>query len=263
MRPQALAIPPEMHATIRAYDGTLNGKPATHVTESITQGATSVTLHFYVDRATQAPLQIGFVTSRNGAAAGSMQAAFSGFTMSDTPLPDSTFQYTPPATMTAFTPQASPQEQPILANGSVAPDFAVADVKGQTIHLKDFAGKVVVIDFWSTWCGPCQMSLPGTDKVAKIYQAKGVVFLPICSWDDKSAFTPWVKKHSDWAMTFYFDPAGKGDNSIAATLFKVSGIPTQFVIGKDGKVAAGFVGYDEDTGEKNLTAAIDKALAAG
>lgn len=157
---------------------------------------------------------------------------------------------------------AEPAEPAILANGAPAPDFSVEDVAGHTVHRADFAGKVVVIDFWSTWCPPCQMSLPGTDKIAKKYKAKGVVFIPVCSWDDKSAFTPWVNKRKDWTMTFYFDPAAKGDNSIAVSLFKVSGIPTQFVVGKDGKIAAGFVGYDGEESEKSLSEAIDKALAA-
>jgi hypothetical protein len=87
------------------------------------------------------------------------------------------------------------------------------------------------------------------------------VFLPVCSWDEKSAFTPWVKQRKSWAMTFYFDPAGRADNNIAAAKYKVSGIPTQFVIGKDGKVAWSGVGYDGEESEKNLVSAIDKAIA--
>jgi len=251
-----------INVKVRAIDETLNNKPVIHVTQTIDQGERATTIHLYVDKDTSKPVRFGFAGSQNGKVIGNVQADFSKFDYGTDVLPETAFQYTPPAAAVAFTPPAQPEEAPILANGAVAPDFAVQDVKGHTVHLADFAGKVVVIDFWSTWCGPCQQSLPGTDKIAKKYASKGVVFLPVCSWDEKSAFTPWVNKHKTWTMTFYFDPAGRADTNIAGKLYKVSGIPTQFVIGKDGKVSSGSVGYEGEQSEKNLTAAIDKALGA-
>jgi len=251
----------KVNVATRSFDGTLNGAAVSHVTQTVAQGQMSTIVDVYINKATNQLARLSYGGSMNGKPAGGLQADFSSFKTAADAAPASTFEFTPPATATAYTPPAQPEEQPILANGAAAPNFEVQDVAGHSVHLADFAGKVVVIDFWSTWCGPCQQSLPGTDKIAKKYQAKDVVFLPVCSWDDKSAFTPWVNQRKSWTMKFYFDPAGKADNNIAATMFKVSGIPTQFVIGKDGKVAAGFVGYEGEESEKSLTSAIDKALA--
>ncbi len=247
--------------TVSANAGTVNGKPVEDVTQTLTNGATGTAVHLSVDEKTELPVRLAYNSVSNGQETGILQVDFSAYGVSDKSASASTFQYTPPATATAYTPPPPEEPKPLLANGAAAPNFAVEDVSGKTVHLADFAGKVVVIDYWATWCGPCQSALPGTDKVAKEYQPKGVVFLPVCSWDDKSAFTPWVNDRKNWSMTFYFDPAGRGKDSIAGTLYKVSGIPTQFVIGKDGKVAWSTVGYDGENGEKNLSAAIEKALA--
>ncbi|MEO7718388.1 MAG: redoxin domain-containing protein [Capsulimonas sp.] len=261
--PFLMELPPNAKTAvqIRSYPGQLNGVAVNHITQAIT-GAMSATFHLYTDRKTNLPVRYAILAKNSGKETG-IQIDFSDFKTESAPLPESTFQYTIPTTAKLFTPpaQTETQEQPILPAGAVAPDFAVQDVTGKTAHLADFSGKVVVLDFWSTWCGPCQASLPATDKLAKKYKGKNVVFLPVCSWDDKSAFTPWVKQRKNWTMKFYFDPAGRGAKNIASGLYKVSGIPTQFVIGKDGKVAVGFVGYDGAEGEKKLSNAIDKALA--
>ena len=91
-------------------------------------------------------------------------------------------------------------------------------------------------------------------------QPKGVVFLPICSWDTKDKFTPWVTAHAKMNMQFYFDPAADDQlKSIAAAQYGVLGIPTQYIVGKDGKIFTGFVGFDPDT--TDLTQSLDRALA--
>ena len=149
----------------------------------------------------------------------------------------------------------------LLAVGTPAPDFTVQDKGGSPVKLSDYKGKVVVLDFWATWCGPCQRSLPHTNEVAKQFADKGVVVLAVNVWDNKEAFDGWLPKHPEYdAITFALDPTQEHGKDVASLLYHVSGIPTQYVIGKDGKVVKSFVGYGGPT--TDLADAITQAIAA-
>ena len=149
----------------------------------------------------------------------------------------------------------------LLTAGTPAPDFTVQDKSGASVKLSDYRGKVVVLDFWATWCGPCQMSLPHTNEVAEKFAAKGVVVLAVNVFDTKEAFKGWLPQHPEYsAIKFALDPAGRSPDSIASKLYHVSGIPTQYVIDKNGKIFQSFVGYGGPTTE--LADAITKASAA-
>lgn len=146
----------------------------------------------------------------------------------------------------AFSGQERPAP-PLLATGTPAPDFAVQDRDGKPVHLSDYKGKVVVLDFWSTWCGPCQQSLPHTNQVARKYADKNVVVLAVNVWDKPEAFQAWLPQHKEYdALTFAIDPTGNGKD-IATSLYHVSGIPTQYVLSREGKIVQSFVGYDGPT----------------
>lgn len=159
----------------------------------------------------------------------------------------------PSPTLSAPTPS-------LLAARTPAPDFMVQDKAGGPVKLSDYKGKVVVLDFWATWCGPCQMSLPHTNEVAKQFADKGVVVLAVCVSDTQEAFDAWLPKHPEYdAITFAFDPAKRGGPVGSGRLYHVSGIPTQYVIGKDGKIVTSFVGYGGPTAD--LANALTQAAA--
>ena len=160
--------------------------------------------------------------------------------------------------MQAAEARAEASRPALLAVGAAAPDFAATTPDGRTVHLSDFKGKPVVLDFWSTWCGPCQMSMPHLEKVYEQVKDKDVVVLGVCVWDDKPAYDKWITaKKGIYTFSTAYDPAGRDNGtSIASHLYHVSGIPTQYVIGKDGNVAASSVGYDE--GDHRLETALSK-----
>ena len=83
-----------------------------------------------------------------------------------------------------------------------------------------------MLDFWATWCGPCRMSLPHTNEVAKQFADKGVVVLAVCVSDTQAAFDGWLPKHPEYAsITFATDPSKRGDPNATGRLYHVSGIP--------------------------------------
>jgi len=165
-----------------------------------------------------------------------------------------------PTQTNTVVPASKPE---LLGVGALAPDFESKDLAGKTVRLADFKDKVVVLDFWATWCGPCMRSLPHTQAVAQRYQDQGVVVLANCTSDTRAAFEGWTKtnqaKYAD--IQFTCDPNERGsatyDERASRKLYGVSGIPTQFVIGRDGRVVAALVGFTE--GDTRLEAGLARA----
>jgi len=147
-----------------------------------------------------------------------------------------------------------------------APDFELKDVDGNLVKLSDLKGKVLVLDFWATWCGPCKASFPMMQKaVNKFKEDKEVKFLFIHTWD--TAKDP-VKDAKDYVVTngytfeVLMDLKNKTTNqSEVATKFNVKGIPAKFIIDQKGNIrfqASGFSG-DEEKAIDELSRMIDFA----
>jgi peroxiredoxin len=122
--------------------------------------------------------------------------------------------------------------------GEPAPVFSAEDVAGETVGLGDFRGqKVVLVDFWATWCGPCRMAMPGLQSLLNDFKDRGLEILSINQGESAEQAAAFMKKKG-YGFHVLLDP----DSSIASRYF-VRGIPTVLVVDKEGIVQWIRVGY--------------------
>lgn len=148
---------------------------------------------------------------------------------------------------------SSAREAPASLEGKPAPAWTLKDPSGVEHSLADYKGKVVLIDFWATWCGWCKLGMPAIQKLHEKYKGKDVEIIGITVWE---AGDP-VKFMKDSGFTYTL--LLHGDD--VAPDYGIQNIPRLVVIGKDGSVVHDTTGYDEKA-EANLSAVIDKALEA-
>ena len=137
--------------------------------------------------------------------------------------------------------------------GKEAPDFNLKGMDGKPVTMKSLRGSVVLLDFWATWCGPCKMSLPMLNKVAKDRREAGLKTFAIDLQEPKETVQPVAAKLIP-DVPVLLDERGE-----TSPLYKITGIPQTVVVGKDGKVRKVFIGAGPDH-EAKMRAAVDAAL---
>lgn len=158
------------------------------------------------------------------------------------------FAFSPPANSHEVQALGIPGERVSLA-GKAAADFSLKDTQGAKVNLSDFRGKVVLLDFWASWCGPCREELP---RIVKLYEKLKDKELVVFGVNDEDAGTirSYLKKY-DYGLPTLVD-----SNQSVHKMYGVRAIPTIIIIGRDGVVAADYVGERSD---EELVAALKAA----
>ncbi len=118
-----------------------------------------------------------------------------------------------------------------------APGFCLENVKGERVELKNFKGKVVFINFWATWCGPCKEEMPSMEALCQQFKEKDFVFIAISvDYEGRKPVKEFIEKHR-YTFPVLLDPKYK-----TLDLYKVKGIPTTFIIDKKGIMIGKAVG---------------------
>ena len=139
--------------------------------------------------------------------------------------------------------------------GHPAPPFELKTIDDKTVTLQQFKGRVVLIDYWATWCGPCRDELPHTQKLADdaALAERGLSVLAIDKEETADKVRPFLEKHK-YTFTVPMDT----DHKFGDAYF-MHGLPVTVVIGREGIVKAVFIGYGPSTAPK-IDAAIEEAL---
>jgi peroxiredoxin len=155
--------------------------------------------------------------------------------------------------ITACSPSPSPRsavKDPATRHN--APEFALKDAQGNTVHLSDYKGKVVLVDFWATWCGPCNIEIPWFTQFERKYKDRGFEVVGV-SMDESGwkAIVPFAeKKKINYRIVL-------GDEVTGDQYGGIQALPTAFIIDREGRIAAVHIGLSE---KKEFQDAIEKLL---
>ena len=129
----------------------------------------------------------------------------------------------------------------LLSAASLASGALSADAPAGTLDLARYQGKVVYLDFWASWCGPCRRSFPWMNAMEQKYAAQGLVIVSV-NVDEKQADADAFLKSNPASFPVVFDPEGK-----LAAQYQLIGMPSSFIIGRDGKLLKAHQGFLEDS----------------
>lgn len=139
----------------------------------------------------------------------------------------------------AITSGAHTEPQPERGlSRAAAPLWELKDMEGKAVKSSDFKGRVVILDFWATWCGPCRMEIPGFVELQKQYGQQGLTVIGVSlDQEGPSIVKPFLKK---FGINY---PVVMGDRKIDQAFGGGEGLPTTFIIDREGRIVKKHIGY--------------------
>ena len=143
--------------------------------------------------------------------------------------------------------------------GEPAPDFSLRDINGKEVSLSSQKGKVVLVNFWATWCGPCKLEMPHLDKMDRELEANGFEVISISTDDARAAskVKPLIKR-GGYGFTVLLDK----DTSVVSQYNPAKTLPYNVLIDREGNIHKVFQGYNPGD-EVELRHEIEALLGAG
>ncbi len=159
-----------------------------------------------------------------------------------TPVPETVY----PHPTSSSTPTTSHQ------GSGIAPDFELETLEGEKVKLSDFRGKIVLLDFWATWCGPCRIQMRNLKELKSVVDEEKVVIISIDVGEKKNTVQQFVSKEElDWLVLL--DTKGS-----IAKAYRVRAIPTLFIVDQEGHLRKRFIGV---TSTETLLATIESIIS--
>jgi peroxiredoxin len=127
---------------------------------------------------------------------------------------------------------------PAKAEGKAPLDFTLKDMNGTNVRLTDYKGKVILMNFWATWCGPCKTEIPAFNQLYDQYKDRGLVVLGVSTDDEPEALRAYA---ASMKMT-YPVLVGRDSEEVLDAWGPVYAIPTSFFVGRDGSICGKHMG---------------------
>jgi len=149
--------------------------------------------------------------------------------------------------------QSQPPPWPRVDSPIAAPDFTLPQLDAGTVHLADLRGRVVVMEFWATWCGPCRFSTPSLDAIYRRFRDRGVTVLLINEGEEPEKVRAWVEGR-------FQAPILLDQDTRVGWRYGVRGIPRLFIVDQAGQIVYVRSGYGGGL-ERDLAAVLTQLLA--
>jgi cytochrome c biogenesis protein CcmG/thiol:disulfide interchange protein DsbE len=121
----------------------------------------------------------------------------------------------------------------VAKNRKAAPEFSLKDANGRTVHLSDYKGKVVLLDFWATWCGPCKVEIPWFMEFENRFKDQGFAVLGVSMDEDGwGAISPYVRERKMNYRVLL------GDDKVSTSYGGLDALPTTLLIDREGNIAS-------------------------